>query len=169
MNVGLATVAARAAANPLMGIAPNNDPDLLPGAIDVSSPDSNDSEVVARVTSGTRFFEVGRRVRNYGAFLDLSLYNSEAGPLLIPLNATPYASGVVQAFPANAALVPNTDRYYRGFDQSYPDYWRYQEWQREFAQFVTNGDLPALEIVRLAHDHTGNYGTAVAGVNTVRS
>jgi hypothetical protein len=72
----------------------------------------------------------------------------------------------VQAYPAKAALVPNTDPYFRGFDQSYPDHWRYQEWKREFDQFTTNGNLPALEVVRLAHDHTGNYTTAVAGVNT---
>jgi hypothetical protein len=56
--------------------------------------------------------------------------------------------------------------YFRGFDQAYPDQWRYQEWKREFDQFVTNGNLPALEIVRFEHDHTGSYGSAVRGVNT---
>src|SRR5262249_3913948 len=31
---------------------------------------------------------------------------------------------------------------------------------------VANGNLPTMETVRLMHDHTGNYDTALAGVNT---
>ena len=40
------------------------------------------------------------------------------------------------------------------------------EWKREFSQFVHDGNLPALETVRLSHDHTGSFATALAGVNT---
>ena len=39
-------------------------------------------------------------------------------------------------------------------------------WKREFDQFVTNGNLPSLSLVRLSHDHMGNFGTALGGVNT---
>jgi hypothetical protein len=87
---------------------------------------------------------------------------------------------VQQAWPAAKNLVENTDLYYRGFDQAYPDHWRFEEWNREFVTFggvsVGVGDagageagagdggaadtLPNLEIVRFAADHTGSFGTA---------
>jgi YVTN family beta-propeller protein len=162
INVGLATLAARLAANP---VTPN-DPDLLPGAVDVSAPDSNDAEVAGTGYLWDAVLRSGKTIRNYGAFIDLTRYSSKVGPYLLPLDPTPYANGHVQAYVSQAALVPNTDQYYRGFDQAYPDHWRYVEWKREFDQYAANGNLPALEIVRLAHDHTGSYGAAVAGVNT---
>ena len=164
INVGLATVGARVAANPLNP----TDPDLMPGAVDVSAPDSADPNAVGTGYLWDAVLGSGRTVRNYGAFVDLSRYSSTAAKLkiLIPLDPSPFANGVVQAYSAKAALVPNTDPYYRGFDQAYPDHWRYQEWKREFDQFVANGNLPTLEFVRLAHDHTGSFGSAVAGVNT---
>jgi hypothetical protein len=56
--------------------------------------------------------------------------------------------------------------YFRGYDQNYPDLWRYNEWKREFDQFVTNGNLPNLSLVRVSHDHMGNFGSALGGVNT---
>lgn len=40
------------------------------------------------------------------------------------------------------------------------------EWAREFDQFEADGNLPNLEFVRVMHDHTGNFGTAIDGVNT---
>src|SRR5262249_44446952 len=48
----------------------------------------------------------------------------------------------------------------------FPDFWRFKEWEREFDQFVADGNLPALELVRLPHDHFGSFGTAIDGVNT---
>ena len=50
----------------------------------------------------------------------------------IPLVRNPSATGTIVAFPANAALAPYTDPYFRGFDNSFPDYYRYTEWAREF-------------------------------------
>jgi hypothetical protein len=59
------------------------------------------------------------------------------------------------------------DPYFRAYDQAYPDVWRFNEWNREFQQFVANGNLPTLEMIRgLSHDHTGSFGSALAGVNT---
>ena len=40
------------------------------------------------------------------------------------------------------------------------------EWEREFKQFEQSGDLPNLEFVRVMHDHTGDFATAIDGVNT---
>jgi hypothetical protein len=48
----------------------------------------------------------------------------------------------------------------------YPDQWRYNEWKREFDQFVANGNLPNLSLVRISHDHMGSFGSALGGVNT---
>ena len=44
--------------------------------------------------------------------------------------------------------------------------WRYNEWKREFDQFVRNKNLPNLSLVRLSHDHTGSFATALGAVNT---
>ena len=78
----------------------------------------------------------------------------------------PFAADIVQVAPLDPALAPLTDVYFRGYDQNYPDLWRYNEWKREFDQFVANGNLPSLSLVRISHDHMGNFGTALAGVNT---
>ena len=63
--------------------------------------------------------------------------------------------------------MPVTDPYFRGFDQSFPDYWRFKEWEREFDGFVAAGKAPDLMLVRLPHDHTGGFSDAIDGVNTV--
>ena len=68
-----------------------------------------------------------------------------------------------------ANLQQVTDPYFRGFDQRFPDYWRFKEWEREFDDFVAHDNLPSLELVRLAHDHLGLFNEAVDGVNTVET
>ena len=73
---------------------------------------------------------------------------------------------IIQVAPLDPALAPLTDVYFRGYDQNYPDLWRYNEWKREFDQFVANGNLPSLSLVRISHDHMGSFGTALGGVNT---
>ena len=50
--------------------------------------------------------------------------------------------GVVQVAAARSVAGALTDVYFRGYDKSYPDLWRYNEWKREFDQFVVNGSLP---------------------------
>ena len=104
----------------------------------------------------------GGTVRNYGFLVNnIGSIGTNSAPV-----TSPYASGVVQVAPLDPKLASVTDLYFRGFDQNYPDLWRYQEWQREFDQYVTNGQLPSLSLVRLSHDHMGSFGTALAGVNT---
>jgi len=71
-----------------------------------------------------------------------------------------------EAAPLDPALAPFTDVYFRGYDQNYPDLWRYNEWKREFDHYVADGTLPSLSLVRISHDHMGNFGTALAGINT---
>jgi YVTN family beta-propeller protein len=76
----------------------------------------------------------GRTVRDYGEFV-------KQGPL-------PSVGDV-------PSLAGHVDPRYRGWDLKYSDQSRIDEWEREFAQFERNGDLPDLEIVYLPDDHTG--------------
>jgi YVTN family beta-propeller protein len=80
--------------------------------------------------------KTGLSVRDYGEFTDFA---TKAGqpekPVVISLDG-------------------HIDQKYRGFDLHVTDQSRMDEWIREFNEFVKNGELPALEIVRLPNDHT---------------
>jgi YVTN family beta-propeller protein len=158
VNVAYPTLAERRAANPLTP----DDPDLLPGQTDVSAPDGPNNEVNTGYLWDAAL-RANLTVRNYGFFVDSTLY---ATTPFIPLVHNPAATGTIVAFPASASLAPYTDPYFRGFDNSFPDYYRYKEWEREFDANYANGGLPSLSLVRFMHDHTGNFDTAIDLVNT---
>jgi YVTN family beta-propeller protein len=99
----------------------------------------------------------GLSVRDYGFLIDIVRYNIPVAVGGIPLIENPFATNTQVAWSSNPTLAPYTDIYYRGFDNSFPDNWRFEEWNREFQQYVTNNNLPNLSLVRLMHDHTGNY------------
>ena len=108
----------------------------------------------------------GGTVRNYGWMANTPgrITDASGNPV-----SDPFTAGVIQTTTANQLLYQNGfyDPYFRAYDQSYPDVWRFNEWNREFQQFVANGNLPTLEMIRgLSHDHTGNFGSALGGVNT---
>jgi hypothetical protein len=106
--------------------------------------------------------QAGGTVRNYGFLVNnIGSIGTKASPV-----SDPFASGIIQVAPLHPALAPLTDVYFRGYDQNYPDLWRYHEWKREFDQFVANGKLPSLSLFRISHDHMGSFATALAGVNT---
>jgi YVTN family beta-propeller protein len=106
--------------------------------------------------------KAGGTVRNYGFLVNnIGSIGTKTAPV-----SDPFHSGIVQVAPLDPALAPLTDVYFRGFDQNYPDQWRYNEWKREFDQFVANRNLPSLSLVRISHDHMGSFGSALAGVNT---
>jgi YVTN family beta-propeller protein len=113
--------------------------------------------------------EAGGTVRNYG----FPVHNF--GDRV----ENPYDAGEVQVGSRIASLpradftdhsdelpAGSTDVYFRGYDQAYPDMWRYAEWKREFDMYVVNGKLPSLSLVRISHDHMGSFDSALAGVNT---
>lgn len=106
--------------------------------------------------------QAGGTVRNYGFLVNnIGSIGTRAAPI-----RDPFLSGIVQVAPLDPALAPLTDVYFRGYDQNYPDLWRYNEWKREFDQYVATGNLPSLSLVRISHDHMGSFGTALGGVNT---
>jgi len=155
-------VAARQAAEPFA----SSDPDVLPGQTDVAAPDGPDHELNTGYLWNSAL-RAGLSVRNYGFFVDATRYTTT--DFAIPVLRNPFASGTTVAYPENIALSQFTDPYFRGFDNSLPDYWRYTEWARDFdARYggTSTEDLAALTLVRLMHDHTGNYAAAIDGVNT---
>ncbi len=166
INVGQATTAGRLTTDPAYGLEAKYDPDLLPGSVNVVAPDSPSGEVGAGFIWDDAL-RAGLSIRNYGFFEDLVRYEAPAALGGIPATLrNPYAAGVQVAFATDASLVDRTDPYFRGFDNQFPDFWRYQEWAREFDHFATAGEVPAFQTVRFMHDHTGNFDTAIDGVNT---
>jgi DNA-binding beta-propeller fold protein YncE len=165
INVGFATLSARREANP----ETPNDPNLLPGTADVDAPDGPGGEAGSGYLWNDAL-NAHISVRNYGFFIDLRRYDMKpSNPAYIGPITDPYATKTRVAFPTKAALMNITDPYFRGFDQAFPDYWRFKEWDREFQIYVKHHDLPALELVRLEHDHFGSFGKAIDGVNTVET
>ena len=66
---------------------------------------------------------------------------TEPNAVTEPDNAVP---PVQVAFPAHPSLVRRTDFCFRGYDNAFPDYFRFQEWSREFQQQVKKHSFPAL-------------------------
>jgi hypothetical protein len=160
VNVAFATAAARQAANPDTPA----DPDLLPGTGDVAGVDSP-AGAVQQGYIWSAALRTGLTVRNYGMQCDPSRYDP-GSKHNIPRDRTPYAHHLQVSYAAIADLVKITDPYYRSFDPAYPDFYREQEWEREFSGFKKSGKLPALSLVWLPGDHMGDFGNALDGVNT---
>ena len=168
----LPTNAERSAADP----AWNDDPNLLPGIGSDDEPDGpNDDGASNTIDSGhiwNAALAAGLSARNYGFFCDENRYGTDYGnynvtsDTQIPEDPTPYADKIVQAYPDVPALLPITDPYYRSFDNAYPDFYRVQEWTREFNNDEASGTLPNLTLLRFNHDHMGDFSTAIKGVNT---
>jgi DNA-binding beta-propeller fold protein YncE len=163
VNVGLADPQKRNAADP----DHPDDPDLLPGTADIAAPDGPNGDVGTGALWDSAI-RAGLSLRNYGFYLDLE-HATKDGPHAVPLLREPAKDGVTVALPTKAALMGNTDPYYRGFDLRLPDFWRIREWEREFDGFTAQGSLPQLMLVRLPNDHFGNFANALDGVNTVET
>src|SRR6267142_995889 len=166
VNVGFATPQERAAAFPAYNsLPPSVANSLLLGTNDVSAPDSPDGEAGAGYLWNSAL-RAGLKVRNYGFFIDLGPYSVPVSVGGTPLIRHPFDSSTPVSFATKAALQPITDQFFRGYDNHFPDFYRVDEFQREFDQFEKTGDLPNLSFVRVMHDHTGAFSTAIDGVNT---
>ena len=168
VNVALPTLAQRQASDPLMpggalaqGVEGGED--LLPGQADVDAPDGPDNELNTGYLWNNAM-RAGLTVHDYGFFIDTTCYNEPS--CQTPLARDPFSTKTVVAPSSNVALMQFTDPYFRGFDPSFPDYYRFKEWERDFDANYASGGLPNLTLVRFMHDHTGNFATAIDGVNT---
>jgi len=158
---------------------PSGSSSIMPGTKDVNAPDGDGDE--SPTTIGGFIWDsalrAGKTVRNYGVNVDQNYYATSSNtvdptktdpknPYYLPISPTPFESNLPQAQTTRAALLGKTDTFYRGFDQSAPDIFRFHEWNREFQNYVSTGNLPDLMLVDLPHDHFGNLGNAVAGLNS---
>ena len=168
VNVAYPILAERQAADPLTPA----DPDLLPGRTNTAAPDGPNQEINTGYLWDAAL-RANLTVRNYGFFIDTTRYTFLPGaPYSLPLERDPARTSppTVVAYPSSASLAPFTDPYFRGFDNTFPDYYRYTEWEREFdTRYARAGGerLPALSLVRFMHDHTGSYDVPpLDGVDT---
>src|SRR5271157_45810 len=164
INVAVVGVAARQQEQPLYP----PDPNLLPGNANEVEADSPDSEEGLGYIWDAAL-SAGLSVRNYGFYTDLGALDvREALGEISPTLAYPCSTipPTQVAWPAKVELLNLTDLCFWPFDQSYPDFFRYQEWLREFNQQVATNTFPNLTLLRFDHDHFGNFGTASFGVNT---
>jgi len=168
VNVGIAGADARRNANP----ETPHDPDLLAGTADVVAPDGPGApgENAGAGYLWDSALRAGLSIRNYGFYLDSRRIESRATDTGHMKNVRDaYAQKLVEAYPDKPALAPYTDPYFPPFDLTLPDYWRFKEWEREFDQYIASGKMPALEFIRMPHDHFGSFGDAIDGVNTVET
>ena len=159
INVAVLGVTAREQEQPLYP----PDPNLLPGpANEVAADGPNGQPGQGYLWDAA--LSAGLSVRDYGYYLDLGAM--EVRPYITPTLTDPYSAGIQVAWPAVPALLNRTDLYFRGFDQSFPDYFRYTEWLREFTQQEQTNTFPNLTLLRLDHDHFGSFGSASFGLTT---
>lgn len=156
-------------------VDPSGSSAILPGVKDVNAP-AGDGNLDPNAVGGYLWdvaLRSGKTVRNYGFFIDLAFYGTSSNsldptqpdpknPFYIRASATPFASDIPQSPITKPVLRDKTDIYFRGYDNKVPDIYRFNEWAREFAQY----GLADLTLVRIMHDHFGNFGNAIAGLNT---
>ena len=142
-----------------------DDPDLLAGPADLSAADAPEGGAGGG-TLWAAALAKGLTVRNYGFFGDLSRYEDKAGANRIPRERHPFTRKLQVMWAADGRLAPLTDPYFRSFDQGFPDYWLVDEWARDWLPRVAAGQTPRLTLLRLAHDHFGDFAEAIDGVNT---
>jgi YVTN family beta-propeller protein len=65
-------------------------------------------------------------------------------------------------------LAPVTNRFFRGYDQAYPDIERAKVFLNELADYEKSGSMPRLIVMRLGNDHTsGALAGAIAPLSSV--
>lgn len=137
------------------------DPNYLPGPGNEMAIDGPSGEEGAGYLWNAAL-RAGLTFRNYGVFSD-ELPSASNPYILEPGFTNPPTKVVIESDP----LLKNyTDFSFYNYDNTFPDYYRFIEWEREFNGHVANGNMPNLEMVRLMHDHMGHFGSALLGVNT---
>jgi sugar lactone lactonase YvrE len=164
VDVAITGVAARQVEQPIYP----PDPNLLPGnANEVEADGPTGEEGAGYIWDAV--LKAHGTVRDYGFYTDLGALDvREDLGLISPTLAYPCSTKppTQVEWSAKKELLKLTDPCFWPFDQSYPDFFRFMEWQREFKQQVKANKFPTLTLLRYDHDHFGNFGTASFGVNT---
>lgn len=146
-----------------------DDADLLPGKALLTAPDGegDGDDAHGQGFIWNSALNAGLTLRNYG-FGDASVYETGKPGDVAPIR-DPYKDGRKVFVSGASVLAPFSDPYFRGFDMRLPDYWRVLEWQREFTMQAATNSMPALTLLRLSHDHFGDFDTAIDKVDTVET
>ncbi|MFZ0200589.1 MAG: alkaline phosphatase family protein [Candidatus Sulfotelmatobacter sp.] len=147
---------------------PTGESSIEPGTKDITASqgaDDLDPDALGGYIWDT-VMRAGLTVRHYGLYADENYYvDPYAGaPFYIPIVRDAFAQKVVQAVPVRHSLLGKTDVYYRGWDLNTPDQYRFEEWNREFNEYVKNGNLPNFEMVDFMEDHFGNFSSNAANL-----
>ena len=168
VNVAMPTVGpAPGLRSPVPGRSPfagrTGGEDLLPGQTDAAAPDGPNDEVNTGYLWNNAL-RAGLTVRDYGFFVDTTCYNEPA--CQTPAGARPvrhqhHRGPACECCPRalHRSVLPR-------FRSPFPDYYRSRSGSGTSMPITPTGGLPNLTLVRFMHDHTGNFGTAIDGVNT---
>ena len=148
---------------------PTGNSSIEPGSKDITASEGAD-DLDPEALGGYIWDSVlraGKTVRHYGLYADENYYvvpSAGGTPFYIPIVRDAFAQKAVQAVPVRKSLLGHTDVYYRGWDLNTPDQYRFEEWNREFNEYVKNGNLPNFEMVDFMEDHFGNFSSNAGGL-----
>ncbi len=128
-------------------------------------------------TCGTQAVKAGVSFKNYGEYIEYNTFLTPTGSTTEPLwidffnDITAYECGAEsQLYNYNTVashsplpnLINNTVQNYPQFDLGIPDQFRFDIWNQDFQNDVTNGTVPQLEFMWISSDHTGGPPTGAS-------
>ena len=152
---------------------------MAPYSDDVQSPDwlrdypSNGGEALAYQKVGHLWdvaAKAGVSFKNYGEYIEYNSFLTPTGSTTEPLwidffnDITAYECGAepqlynystVASHSPLPNLINHTVQTYPQFDLGIPDQFRFDIWNEDFQNDVTNGTVPQLEFMWISSDHTG--------------
>jgi len=152
---------------------------MAPYSDDVQSPDwlrdypSNGGEALAYQKVGHLWdvaAKAGVSFKNYGEYIEYNSFLTPTGSTTEPLwidffnDITAYECGAepqlynystVASHSPLPNLINHTVQTYPQFDLGIPDQFRFDIWNQDFQNDVTNGTVPQLEFMWISSDHTG--------------
>ncbi len=152
---------------------------MAPYADDIQSPDwlrdypSNGGEALAYQKAGHLWdsaAKAGVSFKNYGEYIEYNTFLTPTGSTTEPLwidffnDITAYECGAEpQLYNVNTVashsplpnLINNTVQTYPQFDLGIPDQFRFDIWNQDFQNDVSNSTVPQLEFMWISSDHTG--------------
>ena len=146
---------------------PTGNSSIEPGSKDITAShgaDDLDPDALGGYIWDT-VLRAGKTVRHYGLYADENYYvvpSALGTPFYLPIVRDAFAQKALQAVPVRRSLMGRTDPWYRGWDLNTPDQYRYEEWKREFDEYVKNRNLPDFEMVDFMEDHFGNFSSNAA-------
>jgi YVTN family beta-propeller protein len=165
---------------------------MAPYSDDIQSPDwlrdypSNGGDAIAYQKAGhlwDRAVSAGVSLKNYGEYVEENTFNPPGcTPTIITNSCEPswtqfyndvleYENGLepqlqyystIGSYTPLPNLMNHTVQNYPQFDLGIPDQYRFDIWNQDFQNDVTNGTVPQLEFMWISSDHTGGQPTATA-------